>query len=81
MHPKKPLSLEAVPPEKERKKDMHSLVNLHSTQSSDVQSRGTSMNPWILNPKIYYIPMHTVSKVGRLTDLKTKGLYLSVWKD
>lgn len=45
MHPKKPFCLEAVPPEKERKKDTHSLVSLHSNQSPEVQSRGTNMNP------------------------------------
>lgn len=45
MHPKKPFCLEAVPPEKETKKDMHSLVSLYSNQSPEVQSRGTNMNP------------------------------------
>lgn len=53
MHPKNPFCLEAVPPEKERNKDMHSLVNLHSNQNPEVQSRGTNMNPWIFKNIIY----------------------------
>lgn len=48
MHPKNPFCLEADPPEKERKKDMHSLVSLHSDQSPEVQYGGTNMSPWIL---------------------------------
>lgn len=80
MHPKKPFCLEAVPPEKERKKDTHSLVSLHSNQSPEVQSRGTNTNPWILKNIIYYISMHTVAKDDRWSTLETEGLYLSLWK-
>ena len=78
MHPKNPFCLEAVPPEKERKMDMHSLVSLHSNQSPEVQFRSTNTNPWILKNIIYYISMHTVAKDERWTATETKGLYLSL---